>query len=115
MKLINKNVDSERVAWQRTAMRYDEFRRQLGKAGLSTKEFAALVKVNPCSLSNYSRSGEIPSHWAVVAALMGEMAENGLDFRAVLQRIDITPKRSRGAAADGCFGGRRAAPDATNP
>jgi hypothetical protein len=38
---------------------------------------------------------------------MGEMAENGLDFRAALSKIDIKSKQSRGGAAKGRFGGSK--------
>lgn len=87
-------------------MTYDEFQRQIGKAGLTLKEFADLVKMNRVSLSNYGRKGEVPTHLAVIAALLGEMAERKIDYRIVLSRIDIAPKRPRGAGI-GRFGGDR--------
>jgi hypothetical protein len=64
-------------------MTYEEFRRQLGKAGLTAKDFAELVKLNSNSITNYAKSGEVPSHLAVIAALLGEMAERKIDFRDV--------------------------------
>jgi hypothetical protein len=88
-------------------MDYHEFKRHLGKAGLTAREFAELVRLNPNSLSNYSKTQTIPSHWAVAAALMGEMADKGLDFRAVLSRIEIAPKKIRGAALHTPFSGKR--------
>lgn len=87
------------------AMTYDEFHRHLGKAGLTLRQFAGLVKMNRVSISNYSKAGEVPSHLAVIAALMGEMAEQHIDFRIVLTGIEIEPKKPRGAAAKGRFGG----------
>lgn len=90
-------------------MTYDEFRRQLGKAGISAKEFANLVKLNCNSVTNYAKDGEVPSHWAIVALLMGEMADNGLDFKEALSRIEISPNKVRGAAAKGRFGGSKQA------
>ncbi|MFA7241033.1 MAG: hypothetical protein WC091_13060 [Sulfuricellaceae bacterium] len=88
-------------------MTYEEFRRQLGKAGLSAKQFADLVKLNRNSITNYAAQGEVPSHWAIVVALMGEMAERQIDFKATLQNIDFTPNKVRGSAAKGKFGGSR--------
>jgi hypothetical protein len=85
-------------------MTYEEFQRQLGKAGLSVRQFADLIKMNRVSISNYGKIGEIPTHLAVIAALLGEMAEQRVDFRAVLSKIDIAPKRPRGAGI-GRFGG----------
>jgi hypothetical protein len=77
-------------------MNYKEFRRQLGKAGLTNREFGELLKLTPNSISNYSKLGEVPSHLAVIVTLMGEMAENNVDFRAVLSRVQIAPKKTRG-------------------
>ncbi len=88
-------------------MTYEEFKRQLGKAGINTREFAELVKLNPNSITNYARHGEVPSHLAVIVTLMGEMADNSLDFRPALARIQIDANRPRGAAAKGRFGGTK--------
>lgn len=86
-------------------MTYEEFQRQLGKAGLTIKAFAELVKMNRVSLSNYAKQGEVPSHLAVIAVLLGEMADQGIDFRRVLARISISPKKPRGNGRRGRFGG----------
>jgi len=85
-------------------MTYDEFRRQLGKAGVTAREFAELVALNPNSITNYARQGGVPSHLAVIVALMGEMAEHKIDFRPVLAGIEISQKKQRGAGI-GKFGG----------
>lgn len=86
-------------------MTYTEFQRHLGKAGLTVKAFAELIKMNCVSLSNCARRGEVPSHLAVIAALMGEMADRGIDYREVVSRVDIARKKPRGAGKDGRFGG----------
>ena len=85
-------------------MTYDEFLRQLGKAGLNIRQFAELMKMNRVSLSNYGKKGEVPSHLAIIATLLGEMAERKIDFREVLSKVDISPKKPRGAGI-GKFGG----------
>lgn len=85
-------------------MYYDEFQRQLGKAGVTIREFATLIKMNRNSVTNYAKSGEVPSHLAVIAALLGEMAERKIDFRDVLSKIEIEPKKPRGGGT-GRFGG----------
>lgn len=86
-------------------MVYEEFKRQLGKAALTTREFAELLKLNPNSITNYSKRGTVPNNLAVIAVLMGVMADNGIDFRPVVTDIDIEPNKVRGAAAKGKFGG----------
>lgn len=88
-------------------MTYEEFLRQLGKAGLNIRTFAELIGMNRNSVSNYARKGEVPTHLAVIAALMGEMGEQGIDFRAGLRRIHLEPKKPRGASRHGRFGGDR--------
>lgn len=85
-------------------MTYEEFQRQIGKAGLNIRQFAEFLKMNPISLSNYSKKGVVPSHLAVIAALLGEMAERKIDYKGVLMKIDIPPKKSRGVGI-GKFGG----------
>ncbi|WP_029969423.1 hypothetical protein [Paraburkholderia graminis] len=88
-------------------MTYAEFQRHVGKAGLTIKSFAELIRMNRISLSNYAKQGDVPSHLAVIATLLGEMAERGIDYRSVLSRIEIVPKKPRGAAAQGRFGGSK--------
>lgn len=88
-------------------MTYDEFRRQLGKAGLSVKGFAELIKQTPNSITNYATQGEVPPHLAIIAALMGDMAESGVDFRGTLARIQFTASKPRGGATKGRFGGSK--------
>lgn len=92
-------------AYMIRAMTYDEFQRHVGKAGLTIKSFAELIRMNRISLSNCAKQGEVPSHLAVIAALLGEMADRGIDFKGVLSRIDITPKKPRGGGKNGKFGG----------
>lgn len=88
-------------------MTYDEFQRQLGKAGLTVREFADLVKMHRNSVTNYASCGEVPSHLAVISALLGAMAEEKVDFRSILNSIEIEPKKPRGGAAKGRFGNSR--------
>jgi 23S rRNA maturation-related 3'-5' exoribonuclease YhaM len=89
------------------SMTYEEFRRQLGKAGITAREFGEVLKLHPKSITNYSKQGEVPTHLAVIVSLMGEMAEHGVDYRSVLARIQIEPNKPRGGAAKGRFGGTK--------
>lgn len=77
-------------------MTYDDFQKHINKAGIQLREFAELVKMNPISIYNCAQKGEVPSHLAVIAVLLGEMSERGIDFREVLFGIDISPKKPRG-------------------
>lgn len=93
-------------------MKYEEFRRNLGKARLTTKEFAELLRLNRSSITNCSQRGVVPSHLAVIAVLLGEMAEHRIDFRGVLSKVEIAPKKARGGQLKGNFAGRMAENDA---
>lgn len=70
-------------------MEYKEFRRHLGKAGLTINEFSSLIGVRPNSISNYKKKGNVPKEYAVIAVLTGEAAECGIDFRNTLAKFGI--------------------------
>ena len=81
-------------------MNYKELIRQLGKAGLNCKEFAELLKVTPQSISNLKakeikEGTDVPKNLAIIATLLGEMAEQGTDYREIIGRIDFKPQKSR--------------------
>lgn len=78
-------------------MNYVEFQRHIGKAGLRLNEFARLMKMNPVSISN-KRTRGVPWHLAVIAMLLGEMADRGIDFRAMLSKIDLETAEPSGSA-----------------
>ena len=68
-------------------MPYTEFQRLDGKAGLSIKEFAALLDMKPNSITNYSKQGVVPTHIAVIVALISTMKDEGLDFYPIFEKI----------------------------
>lgn len=88
-------------------MPYSDFLAELGKAGLSVRAFAELIAMNPNSISNYARTGELPTHLALIAVLVVEISEIGGDYRRAMSRVALTPKKPRGGARQGHFGGDR--------
>lgn len=72
-------------------MDYAEFRRHLGKAGLTVNAFAGYMGVTPSSVSNHARRGQVPRSYAILAVLMGDAADRGVDFSSVLRRFAIFP------------------------
>ena len=68
-------------------MPYTEFQRLIGKAGLSIKEFAELLGMTPNSITNYSTQGVVPTHIAVIVALISTMKDEGLDFYPIFEKI----------------------------
>jgi transcriptional regulator with XRE-family HTH domain len=88
-------------------MLYTEFLALLGKAGLSVRAFAELIGMNPNSVSNYARTGDVPTHLALIAVLVVGITELGGDYRQIMSKVEVTPKKPRGAARQGHFGGDR--------
>ena len=88
-------------------MTYDEFIGKLGKAGLSVRKFADLLEMRPNSVSNYAKRGEVPSHLAIIAALLAELNIQGLPYEPIFSRLNLNKKRPRGGAAIGKFGSDR--------
>lgn len=77
-------------------MDYEEFRRHLGKAGLTNKAFAELLSINERSITNMAQKPEVPNHYAVIALLMGEMAENGVAFKEKVLALELKMAKPRG-------------------
>jgi hypothetical protein len=94
---------------QRDHVTYGQFLSELGKAGLKVHAFAALIGMNPNSVSNYARGGEVPRHLALIAVLLAEMTTQGVPFRNAMARVEVTPMKPRGAAKRGRFGGDKQA------
>ncbi|QXA07328.1 helix-turn-helix domain-containing protein [Acinetobacter pittii] len=68
-------------------MPYSEFQRLVGKAGLTIKDFAELLGMNPNSITNYHKVGAIPSHIAIIISLISTMKDQGIDFSQVFERL----------------------------
>lgn len=66
-------------------MDYNELKRQIGKAGLTNKAFAELIRINPNSVTNFKKSG-VPSNIAIIAVLMAELKEHRIDFEEAIQK-----------------------------
>lgn len=87
-------------------MNYKTFRAHLLGSGLNNKDFADLVKINSNSITNW-KADRVPEHWAIAAILIAELARNGIEFRTLLQKMDIEPNKVRGRAAKGHWGGSK--------
>lgn len=86
-------------------MNYADFIARLERIGLTVRGFAELIGMNPNSVSNYARKGELPSHLALIAALVVAVGELGGDYRHIISSVDVTPKKPRGRGRRGQFGG----------
>lgn len=77
-------------------MNYDELKRNVGKAGLNMKEFAELMKANTNSITNLSNKGSVPKHLAIIAVLLGEMVDKGIEYKYLFEKMDLEPQKARG-------------------
>lgn len=68
-------------------MPYEEFQRLIGKSGLSIKEFAALLDMNANSITNYKKNGKVPTSIAVIAIVISDMKDDGLDFYPIFEKV----------------------------
>jgi hypothetical protein len=84
---------------------YVDFVAELDRAALTIRAFAGLVGMQPNSISNYASNGEVPTHLALIAALLAELKQNGISSDAPIARVGPLAKRARGRAKPGRFGG----------
>jgi len=82
-------------------MDYEEFTRNVRKAGLTLKEFAHLIKTNPNSITNLSKKEQMPKNLAIIAVLLGEMVDKGLEYKSLFEKMNLEPQKAR---VKGSFG-----------
>lgn len=70
-------------------MTYRDFKRHLGKAGLTVNEFAALLHVQPSSISNYAKKAAVPQAHAIIAVALGDAGDRNIDFRETFARYGV--------------------------
>lgn len=89
-------------------MPYADFLMELERTGLTVRGFAELIGMNPNSITNYAKRGDLPQHIALVTVLVSEMASHGIDYRSAIAKVAPT-RQPRGATRRGHFGGDRQA------
>ena len=81
-------------------MNYDELIRNIGKAGLSIKEFAILLKVNPNSITNLKKKESVPKKLGIIAVLLGEIVDKGLDYKHLFEKLELEEQKARRKSDD---------------
>ncbi len=82
-------------------MDYEEFTRNVRKAGLTLKEFALLIKTNPNSITNLSKKEHMPKNLVIIVVLLGEMVDKNLEYQYLFEKMDLEPHKAR---VKGSFG-----------
>ena len=76
-------------------MNYNEFKRNIGKAGLNLKEFALLIKASPNSITNLANRDTIPKNLAIISVLLGELVDNNIEYKHLFEKMDLTKQKAR--------------------
>ena len=76
-------------------MDYEEFTRNIGKAGLNIKEFAYLIKSKPNSLTNLKSKDIIPKNLAIISVLLGELVDKKISYKNLFKDLEIQEQKAR--------------------
>lgn len=69
-------------------MDYGTFKDNIRRAGLGIKELAGYIGMNHRSISNYSKTGVVPDHLAIIAVMLMELKRRDVEVRDILKKID---------------------------
>ncbi len=78
-------------------MTFIEFKKTLLDAEISLPKFAKLIQVSEKNIQSYKKKGKVPNAIAVVATCFAEMHHAGLDYRNIIEKLELKPKRKKGA------------------
>ncbi len=84
-------------------MDYEELVRNIGKAGLKINSFAELIQTNKNSITNLSSKDYVPKHLAIIASLLGEMKDKGVEYKYLFEKMDLEPQKARGTKGKSSF------------
>ncbi|MGB3751213.1 MAG: hypothetical protein WA945_06560 [Arcobacteraceae bacterium] len=78
-------------------MTFVEFKKLLLDADISLPKFSKLIKVNEKNLQSYKKKEEVPNAIAVVAKCFAHLNAEGVDFRTIIETLDLQAKTKEGA------------------
>ncbi|WP_428023858.1 hypothetical protein [Arcobacter sp.] len=78
-------------------MTFIDFKKLLLDAELTIPKFTALIKVSEKNIQAYKKKKEVPNAIAVVAACFAKMNQDGVDFREIIDELDLKKKEKKGA------------------
>lgn len=78
-------------------MTFIEFKKQLLDADISLPKFSKLIKVSEKNLQSYKKKGDVPNAIAVVATCFAYMNTNGIDYRTLIDDLNLEAKTKEGA------------------
>ncbi|QDF29428.1 hypothetical protein [Halarcobacter anaerophilus] len=78
-------------------MTFIEFKKLLLDAELTIPKFTALIKVSEKNIQSYKKKEEVPNAIAAVAACFAMMNKEGIDYRSLIEDLDLKKKQKKGA------------------
>jgi len=66
-------------------------------AEISLPKFSKLIKVSEKNLQSYKKKGEVPNTIAVIATCFAVMNKMDLDYRAIIEALELEAKTKKGA------------------
>lgn len=78
-------------------MTFIEFKKLLLDAELTIPKFTALIKVSEKNIQSYKKKEEVPNAIAAVAACFAKMNQEGMDFRTLIDDLELQKKEKKGA------------------
>jgi len=78
-------------------MNFIEFKKLLLDAEISLPKFSKLIKVSDKNLQSYKKKDEVPNAIAVVVKCFAEMHKAGMDYRLLIENLELKAKVKSGA------------------
>ncbi len=78
-------------------MSFIEFKKLLLDAEISLPKFSKLIKVSDKNLQSYKKKDEVPNTIAVIARCFAEMNKLEVDYRLLIENLELTAKTKKGA------------------
>lgn len=78
-------------------MTFIEFKKLLLDAELTIPKFTALIKVSEKNIQSYKKKEEVPNAIASVAACFAKMNQEGMDYKNLINELDLHKKEKKGA------------------
>lgn len=78
-------------------MTFIEFKKLLLDAELTIPKFTALIKVSEKNIQSYKKKEEVPNAIAAVAACFAKMNQEGMDYRTLVEDLNLQKKEKKGA------------------
>lgn len=78
-------------------MTFIDFKKLLLDAEITLPKFSKLIKVSEKNIQSYKKKGEVPNTIAVVATCFSHMHQHGLNYREIIESLNLQAKTKKGA------------------